>query len=150
MSGRSVTRFSRISGLAASAAFLSVTAAGCGTEDRNYDTGSRPPVTKNISVILRNGHAEISPRSIGGGPATVTIANQSGGPVANVRLRSMFGDGGCLSNEAVSGPIPASGTGKVTATLVEGACELVADGVGQARLLVIGERRSAQNKLLLP
>ena len=128
---------------------LAAAGAGCGDSDRGYNKGFRPPVTRNISVVIEKDQTKIAPREIGGGPATIKITNQSGQPVANVRLRSLGGSG-CLSDEAASGPIPASGTGTVTATLVEGVCELVVNGAGQAKLAVIGERPSAQNKLLLP
>lgn len=130
-------------------AVVATAAYGCGDSDRGYNKGFRPAVTDNVSVVIEKSRTEIAPREIGGGPATIKITNQSGGPLGNVSLRSLGGVG-CLTDEAESGPIPDRGTGTVSATLVEGVCELVADGIGRGRLIVIGERPSAQNKLLLP
>lgn len=123
---------------------------GCGDGDRNYNKGFRPPLTLVVGLTLEPGKARLSPREIGGGPVAIKISNQTGGEVADVRLRPLYGETGCVSAEAGSGPIPSDGSGTVNATLVEGTCEIVADGVGTARLVVTGERPSAQDRLLLP
>jgi len=124
-----------------------VFAFGCGGKN-NTNTGFRPPVTKVAGVVLDGKATHVSPSEIGAGPITIKLANKTGGPVAQVSLRSV--DGGCVTDQADSGPIPSGGSGTISATLVEGTCEIVTDGMTSSRLLVGPERESAQNKLLLP
>ena len=57
---------------------------------------------------------------------------------------------GCVENEAIARKIPAGGTGTIKAILIEGGCEVVADGYPATSLTVGPERPSAENKLLLP
>lgn len=120
---------------------------GCGTSN-NTNTGFRPPVTKIAGLVLDGKATHISPTEIGAGPITIKIANKTGAPVLQVSLRSF--DGGCVTDQADSGRIPAGGTGTISATLVPGTCEIVADSMATSKLLVGAERESAQNKLLLP
>lgn len=120
---------------------------GCGGS-KNDDKGFRPPVTRIAGIVLDGRATHISPSEIGAGPITIKIANKTGAPVTQVSLRSF--DGGCVSDQADSGRIPAGGTGTISATLVPGTCEVVADSMAASKLLVGPERESAQNKLLLP
>lgn len=130
-----------------SVAIVAAVSAGCG-EDKNNNKGFRPPVTKIAGIVLDGKATHISPTEIGAGPITIKIANKTGAPVTQVSLRSF--DGGCVSDQADSGRIPAGGTGTISATLVPGTCEVVADSMAASTLLVGPERESAQNKLLLP
>jgi len=130
-----------------SAALVALAATGCG-DSRNANTGFRPPVTKIAGLLLDGKATHISPTEIGAGPITIKIANKTGAPVLKVSVRSV--DGGCVADQADAGPIPAGGTGTISATLVQGTCEIVADSMKASRLLVGPERESAQNKLLLP
>ncbi len=125
----------------------SAVSAGCG-DSRDSNKGFRPPVTKIAGIVLDGKATHISPTEIGAGPITIKIANKTGAPVEQVSLRSF--DGGCVSDQADSGRIPAGGTGTISATLVPGTCEVVADAMTTSKLLVGPERESAQNKLLLP
>ena len=120
---------------------------GCG-DSRDSNKGFRPPVTRIAGLVLDGKATHISPSEIGAGPITIKIANKTGQPVEQVSLRSF--DGGCVSDQADSGRIPAGGSGTITATLVPGTCEIVADSMATSKLLVGPERESAQNKLLLP
>ncbi len=120
---------------------------GCG-DSRDSNKGFRPPVTKIAGLVLDGKATHISPSEIGAGPITIKIANKTGAPVAQVSLRSF--DGGCVADQADSGRIPAGGSGTISATLVPGTCEIVADSMATSKLLVGPERESAQNKLLLP
>lgn len=120
---------------------------GCGT-DRDTNKGFRPPVTKIAGLVLDGKATHISPTEIGAGPITIKVANKTGAPVEQVSIRSF--DGGCVSDQADSGRIPAGGTGTISATLIPGTCEIVADAMASSKLLVGPERESAQNKLLLP
>jgi hypothetical protein len=139
----SVRRLATVVTLAvASAAVL-----GCGS-NRDSNKGFRPPVTKIAGLILDGKATHISPTEIGAGPITIKIANKTGAPVTQVSIRSF--DGGCVADQADSGRIPAGGTGTISATLIPGTCEIVADAMASSKLLVGPERESAQNKLLLP
>ena len=149
MSGRSHSFSGRRAAVAAVLVGASLSALGCG-DTRNDDKGFRPPNTVVIGVILHGPKSATSPAELGGGPVTFKITNQSGKDVANVRLHTAPGAAGCVSAEAVSGHIPNGGTGTVSATLVDGTCELVAEGVGVKHIIVTGERPSGQNTLLLP
>lgn len=128
---------------------VGVGAGGCGS-DGPSNTGNRPPVTDYIGVMLDGKTTTISRSEIGGGPVTFKITNQSRQPISSVRVRSSYGAQGCVDAEARAKDIPAGGTGTLQATLIEGSCEVVADGSTAATLLVGAERPSAQNKLLLP
>lgn len=140
----------RAIGVASAAVAASLALTACGDGDRNYNKGFRPPLTLNLGLTLEPGKAYISPTEIGGGPAQIKISNQTDTEVVDVRLRPLYGDGGCVSAEAGSGPIPPRGSGTVDADLIEGTCEVVADGIGTVRFVVSGERPSSQNRLLLP
>jgi hypothetical protein len=148
LSGEITTSRSRsLAAIAITAA--SLVAVGCG-EARDTDKGFRPPVNRVIGVLLDGKATQLSPSSIGGGPVTLKIANKSLLPVRIVRLRSAFGSEGCVSAQAAAGPIPPGGTGTLQATLVQGTCEVSADGLKTATITVTGDRRSSQNNLLLP
>jgi hypothetical protein len=122
-------------------------AVGCGGS-ANKNNGFRPPVTKIAGLVLDGKATHISPTAIGAGPITIKIANKTGAAVTQVSVRSF--DGGCVTDQADSGRIPAGGTGTISATLVPGTCEVVADSMATSKLIVGPERESAQNKLLLP
>ncbi len=141
---KNTTRLVASLGLASAITVVSV---GCG-DDRNSNKGFRPPVTKVAGIVLDGKATHISPAEIGAGPITIKIANKTGAPVEQVSLRSF--DGGCVADQADSGRIPAGGSGTISATLVPGTCEVVADSMATTTLLVGPERESAQNKLLLP
>lgn len=136
---------------AAIAAVACLPLAACGEDEpRNYNKGFRPPVTLTVGLTLEPGKARISPSRIGGGPAAIKISNQTGAEVLDVRLRPVPGKGGCVRAEAGSGPIPPAGSGTLNATLIDGTCEVVVDGIGSTTFRVVGQRPSAQNTLLLP
>ena len=101
-------------------------------------------------MLITGKYTSASPIEIGGGPVTFKIGNQTDNEIANVRIRPAKGSKGCVAAESASGPIPAKGSGTVSATLADGACELTADGLGTKQLIVRGQRPSGQNVLLLP
>lgn len=149
VSWRSVTPICRKAALPTALLAVGIAAAGCGSE-RNTNDGFRPPVTRVIGVLITGQYTSASPIEIGGGPVTFKIGNQTDTEIVNVRIRPAKGSTGCVKAESASGPIPAKGSGTVSATLTDGTCELAADGVGTKQLIVKGERPSGQNVLLLP
>lgn len=128
---------------------VAATTTGCG-DARNTDQGFRPPITHIVALLLDGKTARISPASVGGGPITLKITNHGNFVVRKVSLRSRDGLPGCVTSEAVAGPILVGGTGTLTATLAEGTCEVLADKLASEQLTVTAERASAQNDLLLP
>lgn len=128
--------------------------AGCGASDDDYANNPRPAAPVNVSVLITDKQVLTSPATIGAGPATVTISNQSERS-RDLRLAPPEGSSSaCLDTDASSGPINPMGTATLSVELVEGDC-LVSAGSGRrgprpALLTVSGERRSSQQQLLLP
>ena len=121
---------------------------GCGSSGEK-DSANRPPVTAYVGVLLDGKATHLSPQLIGGGPVTLKITNQSKLQVQRVTLRPRYIGEGCVENEAIARQIPAGGTGTIKAILIEGGCEVVADGYPATSLTVGPERPIAENKLLL-
>lgn len=128
---------------------LAAVLAGCGS-DGPVDKGKRPPMLDYIGVMLDGKTTTISRREIGGGPVLFQITNQSKQPIRSVAVKSRYDMPGCIEGGTKAKDIPPGGTGGLQVTLVEGSCEIVADGIASAPLLVGPERPSAQNTLLLP
>jgi hypothetical protein len=123
---------------------LPVSVAACGGDDDNR-TQVRPPVPRNVSVVIGQDDVTASPDNLGAGPLTLLVSNQSGAS------RTLRIDGPQLTRSV--GPIQPEDTATVKVTVQPGALELAAadtEGVKPARVTVGPKRPSAQNTLLLP
>jgi hypothetical protein len=121
--------------------------AGCGDDD--FENLPRPPLNVGLSGVIQDDQVTVSPSSVGAGPITLTVANQTD-EAQTVTLE------GESFRERV-GPVPPNATGEIQRTLEPGQYEVRA-GTGRARreeiapaTLEIGaERESSSNDLLLP
>jgi hypothetical protein len=132
------------SGAAALLAVLALATAGCGSDDEARSE-QRPPVPVNISVQIGTERVTASPDSIGAGPVTLLVANQSGA------AQTVTVDGPRVRRTA--GPIPPDDTATVKLTMGTGEFTIAPEesaGLDPATLRVGPPRDTAQNELLLP
>lgn len=121
--------------------------AGCGAEEKEQ-VQARPPAPVVVSASIVAGRLSVSPTSVGAGPVTFVIANQTD------RSRSVTletaGSGEGLRQE--TGPISPQDTAQLQAEVPEGSYRLSADGgsVTGATLRVGARRGTSENELLLP
>jgi hypothetical protein len=130
-----------ITSVAALAAALGIGACGGGDD---FVNDPRPPAPIALSALITDRGIRVSPATVGGGPATFTISNQSSEPGALI----LEGP-----TDAASAEIQPGDTAGLQAELVEGEY-IVASGedstVREGSLTVGTERPSARNELLLP
>jgi hypothetical protein len=132
------------SGAAALLAVLALATAGCGSDDEARSE-QRPPVPVNISVQIGTERVTASPDSIGAGPVTLLVSNQSGA------AQTVTADGPRVRRTI--GPIPPDDTATVKLTMGTGEFTIAAEesaGLDPATIRVGPPRDSAQNELLLP
>lgn len=125
---------------AALAAALGV--AACGSDD--HENNPRPPSPIELTARISDRDVVVSPGRVGGGPANITVSNQSRQPA------SLILEG---PTDAVGGELPPGGVGQIKATLEEGQYEVSGGPESDARegTLEVGPNRaSSQNELLLP
>ena len=130
--------------LAVSAAALAAaTGVGaCGSDDFENEPRPAPPI--ELTARISDSDVDISPSKIGGGPANITVSNQSRQPA------SLVLEG---PTDAVGPELPPGAVGELKATLDEGDYEVSGGPESDARegTLEVGpERASSQNELLLP
>jgi hypothetical protein len=132
------------SGGAAMLAVLALAVAGCGSDDEARSE-QRPPVPVNISVQIGAERVTASPDSIGAGPVTLLVSNQSGA------AQTVTADGPRVRRTI--GPIPPDDTATVKLTMGTGEFTIAAEesaGLDPATIRVGPPRDTAQNELLLP
>jgi hypothetical protein len=123
---------------------FAVTLAACG-DDEDERTQVRPPVPRNISVVIGEEDVSASPDRLGAGPITLLVSNQSGA------ARTLSIEGPQLSRSV--GPIQPEDTATLKMTAAPGELELAAAdtaGLRPALIRVGPERPTAQDQLLLP
>lgn len=132
----------------AAAGFATVALVGCGSSE--YANNPRPPRPLNVGALISGKRVSISPTTIGGGPVTIVVTNQS--RVSQTLLMRGAEDADpCTARIASTGPINPQGTASFKVDVHEGACTLTATGsVLPARLVVGTQRPTSQNDLLLP
>ena len=124
---------------------------GCGSSG-DYANNPRPPRPETISVNVTDRHVLIAPSSIGAGPVTLIVNNQSRAS-RDVRLEAPAGtSSACVETDTASGPINPLDTARLNVDLVEGDCVVAVAGRGvRAATLTVGRTRpSAQGDLLQP
>ena len=118
--------------------------AACG-DDNPERTAVRPPVPRNVSVVISQEDITASPDQIGAGPLNFLVSNQSGA------ARTLSIEGPQLSRSI--GPIQPEDTATLKVTAKPGDLELAAGDTGGLKPVVIAigpERPSAQGQLQLP
>lgn len=121
--------------------------AGCGDDD--FANDPRPPITLELTGVIRDDAVRVSPSRIGAGPVLITISNQT------ERVHTVILDGESLRRQ--EGPVAPGATATIERTLAPGSYEVRA-GTEQAlpkeiapAVLEIGEqRRNSNNDVLLP
>lgn len=121
--------------------------AGCGDDD--FANDPRPPITLELTGVIRDDAVRVSPSRIGAGPVLITISNQT------KRVHTVILDGESLRRQ--EGPVAPGATATIERTLAPGSYEVRA-GTEQAlpkeiapAVLEIGEqRRNSNNDVLLP
>jgi len=127
--------------LVAIALVTALAVAGCGQSDFKNDP--RPPIPAVASVKVAKDGVVVSPKEIGAGLVSFTIANLTTDPAT-------FSISGPV--DAESDEIPGAGTGTVKVDLKTGSYEARVSGVDARPFSFTAgpERPSGQNDLLLP
>jgi hypothetical protein len=126
----------------AAALAVAIGVAACGSDD--FENNPRPPSPVELSARISDRDVVISPTQVGGGPANITVSNQSRQPA------SLVLEG---PTDAVGSELPPGAVGQIKATLEEGLYEISGGPESDARegtLEVGADRESSQNELLLP
>ena len=128
------------------AAALVIMATGCGEDFKNKP---RPPVSMELTGVIERDRVTVSPDTIGAGPISITISNQTG-EAQTVTLA------GNSVGEKV-GPVNPGDTATIQKTVAQGAYEVraVGEAGGTATIkpavLTVGRSRTASNdRVLLP
>lgn len=128
---------------------------GCGGKD--FENKPRPPVPVQLTGVITHGRVTISPNSVGAGPVTIVVSNQT----RDSHTVTLSGpDCKDENNNPVQervGPVNPLDTAALQKTLAEGECEIsagsdeaVIDEIEPGRLEVGPPRPSGKNRLLLP
>ncbi|MCW3041607.1 MAG: hypothetical protein JWM31_3512 [Solirubrobacterales bacterium] len=122
--------------------------AGCGGSNDDYQNTARPAAFIKVTAYVSDKAISVSPSSIGAGPVSLIVTNQSG-RAQRVTFES-GGDGAGFRQQ--TGPINPGAPATLTADVPPGTAVVRVDGGGikSARIKVGKERPSAQNELLLP
>lgn len=122
-------------------------AAGCG-EDESFSNDPSPPAPIVLTASINKNAVSLSPSSIGAGPVSLIITNQT-----SAAQEVTFGtSGGSAGFEQQTGPINPGGTATLKAVVPQGrvTVKVQSDAIDPAELKVGEERPSAQNELLQP
>ena len=129
-----------------------VVAAGCGGDD--FENKPRPPVTVELTGVIKPDAISIEPSKLGAGPVRIIVSNQTEEP----RTITLEGGGGAAKRRQV-GPINPLDTATLQAdlepgkyTVTAGSEKAVAAGeeIEPASLTIGAKRKSGSDELLLP
>lgn len=126
-----------------------VAVAGCGGSERENEL--RPPVPVVMTAAIQDDLVRVSPRSVGAGPITLVVANQTDEPqTVSFETDELGGERG--GNRASSPRIAPSGTGRLMIDAREGtyAVRVSDDAIKAARIEIGPARESGQDRVLLP
>ena len=137
--------------IAAAAAVAAVVASGCGGEEGDYANTPRPPTPITVGATILSDSLSVSPKSIGGGPVTLLVSNQTE-KTQEITLETDEIGGDAPGIEQNTGPINPGDTAQIKADLRRGTYKVsVGDsGIGAVTLRVGPQRESAQDELLQP
>ena len=124
---------------------------GCGSSSADYKNDPRPPGPIIITGYISDQRVSVSPRSLGAGPISLIVTNQTG-TAQRVTLESAGPAGSGPGIKQVTAPISPQDTATLKVDVKPGSYSVhVAGGaIRAARLRVGPERASAQNDLLQP
>ena len=141
----------RTAALAALAVAGALALGGCGSSSADYKNDPRPPGPIVITGYVDDQRVSVSPRSMGAGPISLIVTNQTG-TSQRVTLESAGETGSGPGIKQVTAPISPRDTATLKADVKPGRYTVhVAGGAIRAARLEVGpERASAQNDLLQP
>jgi hypothetical protein len=124
---------------------------GCGSSSADYKNDPRPPSLIIITGYISDQRVSVSPRSLGAGPISLIVTNQTG-TAQRVTLESAGPAGSGPGIKQVTAPISPQDTATLKVDVKPGSysVHVAGDGIRAARLKVGRERASAQNDLLQP
>jgi hypothetical protein len=124
---------------------------GCGSSSADYKNDPRPPGPIVITGYIDDQRVSVSPRSLGAGPISLIVTNQTGA-AQRVTLESADAAGAGPGLKQVTAPISPRDTATLKADVKPGSytVRVAGDAIRAARLKVGRERASAQNDLLQP
>ena len=124
---------------------------GCGSSSADYKNDPRPPGPIVVTGYIDDQRVSVSPRSLGAGPISLIVTNQTG-TAQRVTLESAAPAGTGPGLKQVTAPISPQDTATLKADVkAERYTVHVAGGTIRAARLQVGrERASAQNDLLQP
>ena len=121
---------------------------GCGDDD-DFENNPRPAVPIQLSGVITDTEVTVQPRSIGAGPVTLIVSNQTD------QAHSITLEGPSGTEEV--GPINPQDTGRIQHNLDEGSYEVragsdeaVDEEISPAKLAVGPKRPSSSDDVLLP
>jgi hypothetical protein len=124
---------------------------GCGSSSADYKNDPRPPGPIVVTGYIDDQRVSVSPRSLGAGPISLIVTNQTGS-AQRVTLESAGPAGTGPGLKQVTAPISPRDTATLKADVKPGryTVHVAGDAIRAARLQVGRERASAQNDLLQP
>jgi hypothetical protein len=125
--------------------------AACGSNSADYKNDPRPPGPIVITGYISDQRVSVSPRSLGAGPISLIVTNQTG-TAQRVTLESAGATGTGPGIKQVTAPISPQDTATLKVDVKPGSysVHVGGDAVRAARLKVGAQRASAQNDLLQP
>jgi hypothetical protein len=125
--------------------------AACGSSSADYKNDPRPPGPIVITGYISDQRVSVSPRSLGAGPISLIVTNQTG-TAQRVTLESAGATGSGPGIRQVTAPISPQDTATLKVDVKPGSysVHVGGDAIRAARLKVGPERKSAQNDLLQP
>ena len=125
--------------------------AACGSNSADYKNDPRPPSPIVITGYISDQRVSVSPRSLGAGPISLIVTNQTG-TAQRVTLESAGPAGSGPGIKQVTAPISPRDTATLKIDVKPGSysVHVGGDAIRAARLKVGPERESAQNDLLQP
>jgi hypothetical protein len=123
----------------------------CGSSSGDYKNDPRPPGPIVITGYVDDQHVSVSPRTLGAGPISLIVTNQTSA-AQRVTLESADATGSGPGLKQVTAPISPRDTATLKADVKPGryTVHVAGDAIRAARLQVGPERASAQNDLLQP
>jgi hypothetical protein len=124
---------------------------GCGDSSADYKNDPRPPGPVIITGYIDDQRVSVSPRTLGAGPISLIVTNQTGAS-QRVTLESAGATGSGPGIKQVTAPISPQDTATLKVDVKPGSysVHVGGDAIRAARLRVGPERESAQNDLLQP